>query len=132
MLFVILICGLGGAWRSLVAHLLWEQGVGGSNPLAPTVKPTRGCSSTVEPQPSKLVMGVRFPSPALYPSNSPFPIAPSRGWTATSSTPRTGARPCYISDRADLLCEQTPDEPVVVVATHPEPPGYRPQGSQVL
>ena len=24
-----------GAWRSLVAHLLWEQGVGGSNPLAP-------------------------------------------------------------------------------------------------
>jgi hypothetical protein len=65
--------GLGGAWRSLVAHLLWEQGVGGSNPLAPTVKPARpirvpcGCSSTVEPQPSKLVMGVRFPSPALAP-----------------------------------------------------------------
>ena len=24
-----------GAWRSLVAHLLWEQGVGGSNPLSP-------------------------------------------------------------------------------------------------
>src|SRR5687767_6956707 len=63
--------GLGGAWRSLVAHLLWEQGVGGSNPLAPTAKWARplrepcGCSSTVEPQPSKLVMGVRFPSPAL-------------------------------------------------------------------
>jgi hypothetical protein len=63
--------GLGGAWRSLVAHLLWEQGVGGSNPLAPTAKLARlirepcGCSSTVEPQPSKLVMGVRFPSPAL-------------------------------------------------------------------
>src|SRR5215211_2255206 len=63
--------GLCGAWRSLVAHLLWEQGVGGSNPLAPTAKlagPLNepcGCSSTVEPQPSKLVMGVRFPSPAL-------------------------------------------------------------------
>src|SRR5215210_8985937 len=27
-------CGIG-AWRSLVAHLLWEQGVGGSNPPAP-------------------------------------------------------------------------------------------------
>ena len=27
-----------GAWRSLVAHLLWEQGVGGSNPLAPTIQ----------------------------------------------------------------------------------------------
>jgi hypothetical protein len=25
-----------GVWRSPVAHLLWEQGVGGSNPLTPT------------------------------------------------------------------------------------------------
>ena len=25
-----------GLWRSLVAHLLREQGVGGSNPLSPT------------------------------------------------------------------------------------------------
>ena len=24
-----------GAWRSPVAHLLWEQGVAGSNPAAP-------------------------------------------------------------------------------------------------
>ena len=25
-----------GEWRSQVAHLLWEQRVGGSNPLSPT------------------------------------------------------------------------------------------------
>ncbi len=25
-----------GVWRSLVARLLWEQDVGGSNPLTPT------------------------------------------------------------------------------------------------
>ena len=34
-----------GAWRSLVAHLLWEQGVGGSNPLAPTIGQC-ACSSS--------------------------------------------------------------------------------------
>lgn len=27
---------VGGKWRSLVAHLFWVQGVGGSNPLFPT------------------------------------------------------------------------------------------------
>ena len=27
-----------GVWRSLVAHLVWDQGVGGSNPLAPTIR----------------------------------------------------------------------------------------------
>src|SRR2546423_4891239 len=30
-----------GGWRSLVAHLVWDQGVGGSNPLAPTTKALR-------------------------------------------------------------------------------------------
>lgn len=60
-----------GLWRSLAAHLLWEQGVAGSNPASPTYAEAalscgrRGCSSMVEPQPSKLVMRVRFPSPAL-------------------------------------------------------------------
>ena len=61
-----------GLWRSLAAHLLWEQGVAGSNPASPTrdrlhysVRPVCGCSSMVELQPSKLAMRVRFPSPAL-------------------------------------------------------------------
>jgi hypothetical protein len=36
-IYCILIVALNGAWRSLVAHLLWEQGVEGSNPFAPTM-----------------------------------------------------------------------------------------------
>ena len=28
---------LFGEWRSLVAHLLWEQGVIGSNPVSPAI-----------------------------------------------------------------------------------------------
>ena len=50
-----------GTWRSLVAHLLWEQGVGGSNPLVPTMVPAgvgrleqAGVAQLVERQPSKL------------------------------------------------------------------------------
>ena len=34
-----------GAWRSQVAHLPWEQGVGRSNRLAPTIPRARACSS---------------------------------------------------------------------------------------
>ena len=29
---------VGGVWRSPVAHVLWEHGVGGSNPLTPTIE----------------------------------------------------------------------------------------------
>ena len=35
-----------GAWRSLVAHLLWEQEVGGSNPSAPTSVAPRPVSTS--------------------------------------------------------------------------------------
>ena len=43
-----------GAWRSLVAHLLWEQGVAGSNPAAPidsfnpNVRPSTGPAPWME------------------------------------------------------------------------------------
>ncbi len=44
-----------GTWRSLVAHLLWEQGVGGSNPPVPTTTAVwAGVAQLVEHQPSKL------------------------------------------------------------------------------
>src|SRR5665647_3229093 len=44
-----------GTWRSLVAHLLWEQGVGGSNPPVPTSTSLwAGVAQLVEHQPSKL------------------------------------------------------------------------------
>lgn len=35
-----------GAWRSMVAHLLWEQGVAGSNPVAPTIHKNRRSAVT--------------------------------------------------------------------------------------
>jgi hypothetical protein len=67
----------------VVAHLLWEQEVGGSSPPSPTgdeLSP-RGRSSMVEPQPSKLVMPVRSRSPAR-----PHPSGRS-GSAATRGTP---------------------------------------------
>jgi DNA-binding response OmpR family regulator len=43
---LICLAGGSGAWRSLVAHLLWEQDVGGSNPLAPTTAARRTTRAT--------------------------------------------------------------------------------------
>jgi hypothetical protein len=53
-----------------VAHLLWGQEVGGSNPPSPTRRVpsyTRGCSSMAEPQSSKLMVPVQSRSPAPTP-----------------------------------------------------------------
>ena len=61
-----------GTWRSPVARLFWEQDVGGSNPLVPTItKPQVRFMSglyfyaavvqLVEPQPSKLVVAGSSP-----------------------------------------------------------------------
>ena len=38
-----------GAWLSPVEHLLWEQGAGGSNPLAPTINKNNGLRETRKP-----------------------------------------------------------------------------------
>src|SRR4029450_3902227 len=55
-----------GVWRSPVAHLLWEQGAGGSNPLTPTI-------SSVQPVP-QVPGGVRHGDhPA---SRGEDPVAP--------------------------------------------------------
>src|ERR1700680_3011775 len=43
--------GSVGAWRSLVAHLPWAQGVAGSNPVAPTI--SASSSDGLEQRPSK-------------------------------------------------------------------------------
>ena len=52
---------------------------GGSNPPPSTIFPLGkcGCSSVVELQPSKLIMWVRFPSPAPIPKKSSAHIAQS-------------------------------------------------------
>src|SRR3981081_4886491 len=45
--------GSVGAWRMLVAHLLWEQRVGGSNPSAPTNNPSNLISYSPSPSSEK-------------------------------------------------------------------------------
>ena len=66
---------------AVVAHLLWEQEVGGSNPPSPTPArtggDTRGCSSMAEPQTSNLMTGVRFSSPAPNDHRSGVAVAES-------------------------------------------------------
>ena len=51
----------GSVW---LEHLVWDQGVAGSNPVT-SINFICRCGSMVEHQPSKLNTWVRFPSPAL-------------------------------------------------------------------
>ena len=56
--------GCGSVW---LEHLVWDQGVAGSNPVTSSSDYIKcRCGSMVEHQPSKLNTWVRFPSPALF------------------------------------------------------------------
>ena len=46
-----------GEWRSLVAHLLWEQRVAGSNPVSPTILRRRSVGFDRSRQGLLLVLG---------------------------------------------------------------------------
>ena len=68
--------GYFGAWRSPVAHLLWEQGVGGSNPLAPTsFGPAAGGGAGYRAVPRGSVAGRSRPR---EPSSRALPVSASR------------------------------------------------------
>src|ERR1700722_8823573 len=54
VVFEMLGCDQFGAWRSLVAHLLWEQRVAGSNPAAP--KSFTGTAVTFHTGPDRQTM----------------------------------------------------------------------------
>ena len=43
-----------GVWRSLVAHLVWDQGVAGSNPVTPTGRTPSGDNLSCGRQPIAL------------------------------------------------------------------------------
>ena len=103
--------GISGAWRSPVAHLLWEQGVGGSNPLAPTFsdRPTRSfrtcaCSSVGESNgflirgsgvrfpPGALVTGIRARRNSGGSETDAWGPASRRSWAGASSARRSWRR----------------------------------------
>jgi hypothetical protein len=86
--------GVGsGAWRSLVAHLLWEQGVASSNLAAPTIAAELW---------RRKIMVARIYKPAktamqqgkagtrdwvlVYEPQSPRVIEPLMGWTSSDDT----------------------------------------------
>ncbi len=85
-----------GAWRSLVAHLLWEQGAGGSNPSAPT-----NVFNRLRP----VVSAYRTPCPHGCPHRLGFTgrlaaRGPPRRWAATP--PRGAGRGRHLGGRSPL------------------------------
>ena len=89
-----------GTWRSLVARLLWEQDVAGSNPVVPT---SRGCGSMVELKPSKLLTRVRFPSPAPLKSQARALSALAFFVCASKCVPSSGPNADQIGKRLQTL-----------------------------
>ena len=96
----------------------------------------RGCSSMVEPQPSKLVMRVRFPSPApsfraacTRPPPRPPPAVPaalprarlaSCAWSSAASSARAPARASFSDARASAVAAtHGPRRRLLPRAAHP-------------
>src|SRR5579885_1049020 len=78
-----------GAWRSLVAHLLWEQDVGGSNPLAPTIRGGRMARARIF-RPAKTAMQSGRAQTRQwvleYEPATPREPEPLMGWTSARDT----------------------------------------------
>lgn len=74
-----------GAWRSMVAHLLWEQGVAGSNPVAPTIK-----NHEVIPQD---VVWPLFFADGIRPAGRPRTLGPAACLSRIRAGAFSGGRP---------------------------------------
>ena len=97
---------LYGVWRSPVAHVLWEHGAGGSNPLTPT-----RCGPVVKRlrhRPFTAVTGVRFSS------GSPFLLGIDWAFSSVGQSSR------LITDRSGVqVPEGPPRGPVVQLVSTP-------------
>ena len=102
---------LAGAWRSLVAHLLWEQGVAGSNPAAPTIHAdTRRAMTARIYKPAKTAMQsgqAKTKEWVLdYEPEEPRVVESLMGWTSSSDM-KSQLRLCFATkDEAVAYCER--------------------------
>jgi hypothetical protein len=96
-----------GAWLSLVEHLVRDEGVGGSNPLAPTkynkIKDLAFGHGRIADVP--LLFDTRYQMPTLL-NPSPLPYIIVRRWTGGEFTPTRIeiAEIVFASDRISDEC----------------------------